>query len=773
MAFQIPSVLIMLVVIISQLFLAICHVSTASKKTYIVHMSKSDMPMEFQDHELWYTSSLKSVSGSAEMLYSYDHAIHGFSATLTEDEAREMEDQAGVLSVMPDTRLELHTTRTPILLGLAGQSDRDDKYPHFLPDKSQQQNVVIGLIDCGIWPESPSLDDTGYGPIPSSWQGECENGINFNVAMCNKKLIGARSFYKGYEQAAKPVNWTLESKSPRDDEGHGTHTTTTAAGSAVSNASLLGYANGTARGMVPWARVAAYKACWKGGCYNTDILKAIDTAISDGVHVLSISIGGRETRYYGDNTAIGAFAAAAKGIFVSCSAGNDGPFPFGVTNVAPWIATVGAGTIDRDFPAYVKLDNGKTYAGMSLYSGPLFSGSLFIVYAGNVSIDHIAGAYCQIGYLIPELVKGKIVVCDRGINDRVEKGLAVKYAGGAGMILANTKDNREEILADAHILPAIAVGQIAGDEIKKYIYSSQNNNLKATFQFGGTRLGVKPSPVLAAFSSRGPSTFVPEVLKPDLIAPGVNILAAWPRGISPVGLRYDNRKVDFNIMSGTSMSCPHVSGLAALLKAAHPDWSPAAIRSALMTTANQTDTSGNPMIDEFTGNASTPLDYGAGYVNPVRALDPGLVYDLTTEDYLNFLCALNYTPHYIQLVARQISFACDPNKTYSTTELNYPSFVVLVPANINGTTVITHKRTVTNVGSSGSTYKVSVSSPSSSVKVSAFPTELSFRKPSETLSYTLTFEVTGSMPPDTYQFGQIKWLDEKHVVASPIAIGWT
>ncbi|GER46579.1 subtilase family protein [Striga asiatica] len=761
---QIPSVLML--VVTSQLFLATCHVSTASKKTYIVHMSKSDMPMEFEDdHELWYTSSLKSVSGSGKMLYLYDHAMHGFSAALTEDEAREMEDLPGVLSVKPDRRLELHTTRTPTFLGL-DKLDGDFKYLH----KAQQQSVVIGVIDTGVWPESPSLDDTGYGPIPSWWRGECENGINSNVSMCNKKLIGARYFNQGYQQAS---NLSTESQSPRDDEGHGTHTITTAGGSFVSNANLLGYANGTARGMVPWARVAAYKACWTNGCQEADIVKAIDTAIGDGVHVLSMSFGSQmHVKFYGDHVAIGAFAAAAKGIFVSCSAGNSGPSSYSVTNVAPWIATVGAGTIDRDFPAYVKLNNGKTYAGASLYSGPLLSGPLPIVYARSVSTNNIP--YCLSGTLISELVKGKIVLCDRGYNPRVEKGMAVKNAGGAGMILANTMGDGEELVADAHVLPAVAVGQIAGDEMKKYISSSssaQNNNLNATFQFGRTRLGVKPSPALAAFSSRGPSEIVPEVLKPDLIAPGVDILAGWSRAAGPSGLEFDNRKVDFNIVSGTSMSCPHVSGLAALLKAAHPDWSPAAIRSALMTTAYNNDTDGNPMRDLSTGNASTPFGYGAGYVNPVRALDPGLVYNLTTEDYLNFLCAINYTQHYIKLVAQQISFTCDPKIRYNTTEFNYPSFVVRVPFNMTGTRTITHKRTVTNVGSSGSTYNVSVSSPSSSVKISVSPAELSFRKPNETISYTVTFEITESMPPGTYQFGKIILFDEKHVVASPIAIG--
>ncbi|KAG9160323.1 hypothetical protein Leryth_022655 [Lithospermum erythrorhizon] len=746
-------------IFITLVILGLCHVALASeKKTYIVHMVQSSMPASFEHHNEWFESSLRSVSSSAEMLYTYSNALHGFSTRLSDEEVDELMNKPGVLGVFQEMRYELHTTRTPSFLGL-------DRAAEFFPESNTISEVIVGVLDTGVWPESKSFDDTGMGPIPVSWKGECETGTNFTAADCNRKLIGARFFAKGYEATLGPVDESRESRSPRDDDGHGTHTSSTAAGSVVSGASLLGYAPGSARGMAPRARVAVYKVCWQGGCFSSDILAALEKAITDGVHVLSLSLGGGMSDYYRDSVAIGAFAAMEKGILVSCSAGNAGPSSYSLSNVAPWITTVGAGTLDRDFPASASLGNGKNISGVSLFRGEGLPNQLIpFVYAGNVS-NITNGNLCTMGSLIPEKVKGKVVLCDRGINARVQKGSVVKEAGGIGMVLANTASNGEELVADAHLLPATAVGEKSGDLIRKYILS--DNDPKVTIFFEGTKVGIEPSPVVAAFSSRGPNSITPEILKPDLIAPGVNILAGWTGSEGPTGLPEDSRRVGFNIISGTSMSCPHVSGLAALLKGAHPDWSPAAIRSALMTSAYTVYKNGGQLQDIATGKPSTAFDHGAGHVNPVAALDPGLVYDLNVDNYLDFLCALNYSSPQISGLARR-NFTCDPKKTYSVNDLNYPSFAV----NLEGQTgsSVKYTRTLTNVGSAGS-YKVSIMVPSETVKITVEPELLSFSESNEKKSYSVTFTTTSKAISQNV-FGRIEWLDGKHVVGSPVAISW-
>ncbi|CAI0418895.1 unnamed protein product [Linum tenue] len=557
------------------------------------------------------------------------------------------------------------------------------------------------------------------------------------------------------------MNQTSEFRSPRDSDGHGTHTASIAAGRYVYPASTLGYARGLAAGMAPKARLAVYKVCWTAGCYDSDILAAFDAAVADGVDVISLSVGGVVVPYYLDAIAIGAFGAMDRGIFVSASAGNGGPGALTVTNVAPWVTTVGAGTLDRDFPADVKLGNGKVIPGMSVYSGPgLAPGKTYpLVYAGTQAGDGYSSSLCLEGSLDPKFVAGKIVMCDRGINSRAAKGEVVKKAGGIGMILANGVFDGEGLVADCHVLPATAVGATSGEEIRRYISSAKPNSPPptATIVFKGTRLGVKPAPVVASFSARGPNPESPEILKPDLVAPGLNILAAWPDKVSP-------STTEFNILSGTSMACPHVSGLAALLKAAHPEWSPAAIKSAFMTTAYTVDNRGETMLDESTGNSSTVMDFGSGHVHPQKAMDPGLVYDLTTFDYVDFLCNSNYTEQNIKVVTRRAGHSGN---------LNYPSMAVVFQQYGIKQKMSTHFiRTVTNVGDGESVYSARVVAPAG-MAATVKPEKLVFRRVGQKLNFLVRVQTrVAKLAPggSVMKSGFIVWSDGKHNVTSPIVV---
>ncbi|KAE9608408.1 putative cucumisin [Lupinus albus] len=604
--------------------------------------------------------------------------------------------------------------------------------------------------------------------IPKRWRGECESGKDFPSSSCNKKLIGARSFYKGFEMAMRNRNGKgseIIINSPRDTDGHGTHTASTAAGSHVANASFFGFASGIARGMAPQARVAAYKVCWEEDCFSSDILAGMERAIEDGVNILSLSIGGTSDPYFLDAIAIGAFAATKRGIFVSCSAGNGGPTPESLSNVAPWIITVGAGTLDRDFPAYAVLGNKKRFTGVSLYSGKgTGSEPVGLVYNKGVELNQTS-SICTPGSLDPKRVRGKVVVCDRGVIARVEKGVVVKKAGGVGMILANTAESGEESVADRHVLPTVAVGKIAGDKIREYVGS--NPNPTVVLSFGGTVLDVKPAPVVAAFSSRGPNNLTPQILKPDVIGPGVNILAGWIGVVEPSTVHTDTRTSPFNILSGTSMSCPHISGLAALIKAAHPKWSPSAIKSALLTTAYTLDNTNTTLHDASVGAISTPWAHGAGHVDPQKALSPGLVYDASADDYITFLCSLNYTLEQVQTIAQNPNVNCS-RRFSDPGQLNYPSFSILFRSKKR---VVRYTRTLTNVGDANSVYSVVVDGPST-VSISVKPSKLVFGKVLENKRYTVTFKSKKRVAVKD-AFGSITWTNSQHQVRSPVAFTWS
>ncbi|GLJ35476.1 hypothetical protein SUGI_0713500 [Cryptomeria japonica] len=705
------------------------------RKPYIVHMMKSMKPEHFSLHEHWYHSILTHATSNAStsdpslLLYTYEVVLHGFAAKLTSAQATALESVDGCLAVIPSALYKLHTTRSPQFLGLTDGSGL------WTQNLNRGEDVIVGMVDSGIWPESESFHDEGLGPVPSRWKGECESGERFSSSNCNRKLIGARfNFSVGYKSHVGE-----DFISPRDNHGHGTHTASTAAGSAVKGASYNGFGNGTAMGMAPAARLAIYKVCWgqKGDCDASDIAAAMEKAVQDGVDIISISIGdASELPFYTDHTALAAFGAIEKGVLVSASAGNEGPFSYSLTNTAPWLITVGASTIDREFLSPLKLGNGELFRGLSLYRGP------------GIKNLPLAYDYCSDRGLDPHIFKGKVVLCTSQSNS-TEKASLVKDAGAAGLI--NVNDN--DFPVDQPYLPATSVSYTAGEKIKAYVNSTAAPT--ATINPTGlTVVGKATAPIVALFSSRGPSQIFLDVLKPDIIAPGVNILAAAIEG-------------GFKIKSGTSMACPHVSGTAALIRAAHPTWSPAAIRSALMTTASTLDNRKQPIKDSLTLRAADPFAMGAGHLNPRAALEPGLVYDLGPQDYINYLCGQNmYTEKQIALLTHKWP-PCP--KSESGADLNYPSFSVLLKYGER----VQLKRTVTNVGGDNSVYKVQVKS-SPNIKVSVEPDTFVFKKRSEQASFNVTFE--GKVKGSEEEYGELSWKciqGGTHIVRSPIAVLWT
>ncbi|RCV26939.1 hypothetical protein SETIT_5G285700v2 [Setaria italica] len=776
--------------------------ASADKKLYVIF---------FQNFPNNPSALLGTITTDFSILYDYS-PIRGLALQIDEGVLTLLEKLPGVLKVIPGRLLQFRTTHSWDFLGLAenGQGTPASAWS----SAKFGADTIIGNIDTGVWPQSQSFQDDGLG-APKDWRGICDKGCD-TTFQCNNKLIGARFFSAGLQaELSRPGDQgKLPSKedlsSPRDYLGHGAHTLSTAGGSFARGAGVFGHGEGTAAGGAPRARVAAYKACFAPGCSDIDVLAAVLAAVADGVHVLSLSLGPEvASDYVSDLIAVGTFFAVQSGVTVVCAAGNSGPQPGTVTNVAPWMFTVGASTMDRDFPAYVRFGDNLAIKGQSLGASTLPLGQAYPIISGetaNAAYQPTSNSsLCLAGSLDPAKVTGKIVVCVRGVNGRVEKGLVVKQAGGLGMVLCNDAGSGDSVLADPHLVAAAHCSYSQCVQLFKYLHST--NNPSGYINATDASFGVKPAPAVADFSSRGPNPITPQILKPDITAPGVSVIAAYSGAVSPTELPFDDRRVDYNIMSGTSMACPHVSGIVGLLKTKHPSWSPAMIKSAIMTTATTVANDGNPIPDE-TGAEATPFSYGSGHVNPVSALDPGLVYDTTLADYTNFLCSLKLTQNPLQdlqgnlpvglpnlpvnvsvpvdLLLPLFDAAGEPcvcsksQGPYGRPEdLNYPSIAVPCLSGSGSTTV---RRRVKNVGDARSVYRVTVTEPAG-VKVTVVPGELEFFGTGEEKEFTVTLDVVDAAAASDYVFGSIVWSDANgfdaygrpdanrgHRVRSPIVV---
>ncbi|XP_024979877.1 subtilisin-like protease SBT5.3 [Cynara cardunculus var. scolymus] len=754
------------------LFSSLLHRPTfATKRSYVIYLglhshssqvSTTDFNRVTDSHYEFLGSCLGSKDKAKDAIfYSYTRHINGFAAILEDEEAAQIARHSKVVSVFLNRGRKLHTTRSWDFMGL---EDNGVIPSGSIWNKARfGENTIIGNLDTGVWPESKSFSDEGMGPIPSKWKGVCQNGADASFH-CNRKLIGARYFNKGYASVVGPLNSSFHS--PRDHEGHGSHTLSTAGGNFVSDASVFGYGNGTAKGGSPHARVVAYKVCFPpvngNECFDADILAAFDMAIQDGVDVLSVSLGGDAVPFFNDSVAIGSFHAVKQGIVVVCSAGNSGPDDGTVSNVAAWQITVGASTMDRQFPSYAVLGNKMRFQGESLSAKALPRNKFFPIISSLEAKAAKAQAkdaqLCKAGSLDPNKAKGKILVCLRGENARVDKGQEAALAGAVGMVLANNDLSGNEIIADPHVFPATHITYTDGLAVYRYLNSTKTPMAYITHP--STQLETKPAPFMAAFSSKGPNIITPEILKPDITAPGVSIIAAYTESQGPTNQDFDTRRVQYNCVSGTSMSCPHVAGIVGLLKTLHPNWSPAAIRSAIMTTARTRDNAVEP-ITNASHTKATPFSYGAGHVQPNRAMDPGLVYDLTTNSYLDLMCALGYTKSQIEKFS-ETPYSC-PSKNISLTDFNYPSITV---PNLNGSITVT--RTVRNVGSPA-TYKVRVFKPAG-ISVQVQPKKLKFKKSGEEKRFKVSLKSKKGRGGGQYVFGQLVWSDGKHYVRSSIVV---
>ncbi|GAB2222436.1 hypothetical protein Drorol1_Dr00013654 [Drosera rotundifolia] len=723
--------------------------SPGESSTYIVHMDKSYMPNVFTSHHHWYSSIVGSLeSTNASILYSYDVVLHGFSATLSLKELQTLKNHPAFISASVDRKGKLDTTRTVEFMSLNPNTG-------LWPVSKYGKDVIVGVIDTGVWPESRSFGDHGIGPVPARWKGICEAGQEFNASMCNRKLIGARYFNKGAKAAEPGIEIAMESA--RDIEGHGSHTASTAVGNYVDEASFFGYANGMAKGVAPFARLAVYKASWleSKAIYSSDVLAAFEQALSDGVDVISVSFGFDGAELYEDPVAIGSFAAMENGVLVSLSAGNGGAAYATLHNGIPWAMTVGASTIDRQFAGTLTLGNGETIVGWTLFPSNAMVQNVSIVYNETL-------AKCDSSDELAEL-RDVIIVCD---SEKIPFKSQMELIENTNIAAAIFINNDPAVLEQEQVTwPGIVVSPREGSSVLKYAKGSATP--LGSIQFQQTIVGSIRAPAVAYYSSRGPSRSYAGVLKPDIMAPGSRVLAAWVPYIAEASIGSISLLNDYVLKSGTSMACPHASGVAALLKGAHPEWSAAAIRSAMMTTAKQTDNSGHHIRDsgkDYT--PASPLAMGSGQADPNRALDPGLIYDVTPQDYVNLICSMNFTRNQTLSITRSSMYNC----TSPSSDLNYPSFIAWFSSKSSTTLVRTFHRTVTNVGDRAARYSALLTTPKGCT-LSVSPEVLVFKNKYEKQSYSLRIQCNKNDSNLNKVFdGSLNWVDDvrKHSVRSPI-----
>jgi hypothetical protein len=697
----------------------------------------------------------KDVAGAAAVKIdqSYTLALNAFSATLTVKQLSALSSDRKVASLAADELKHVTATPSTSFLGLDGTGGVWDKIGGL--DKAGK-GIVLGDLDTGIAPENPSFAGSPLGTTAgadpylngtttsfakadgTTFTGACQTGEQFTAADCSTKIISARYFVAGFGAGKLGTAATGEYVSPRDGDGHGSHTASTAAGNARVPASVGGTSYGTITGVAPAAKIAVYKVCWSGpdpsvrtddGCATSDLLAAIDQAVTDGVDVINYSIGGGAAQTTVSPTDQAFLGAAAAGVFVSASAGNSGPAASTLDNASPWITTVAASTIPS-YEATVTLGDGSKFGGASVSvdrtagATPL-TGSLVtaasVALAGGTSPN-----LCLANSLDPAKAVGKIVVCERGTSARVAKSAEVKRAGGIGMVLVNVVPGSTDL--DPHSVPTVHLDAQYHNRVLAYAATA---GATATFTPDNTAGDTPPTPIVAGFSSRGPVLADgSDILKPDISAPGVAIIADGANAAGEVPT--------FEFLSGTSMAAPHISGLGLLYLGVHPTASPAEIKSAMMTTAYDTKNgAGAPVTDPFT--------QGAGHADPTKYFAPGLLYLNGLNDWYGYIQGIGYDVGVPPI---------DPSN------LNLASIAI---GSFTGSQTVT--RTVTSTQSG--TFTAAAIVPGIDAVVS--PSTLTFGAAGESKSYTVTFTRT-TAPLDAFATGSLTWTSGATTVRSPIAV---
>ncbi len=724
-------------------------------------------------------NAVLSDIGVTETLHSYLHTFNGFSAKLSARQANALRNHPDVANVWEDEKLELTTANTPEFLGLTGPNGQ-----HTLGVKGE--GVVVGIVDSGISPDNPSFADDGTFTVPADWNGECNVGTigpgddvvpGDEAFTCSNKLIGARYFGAGFS-ATYDIQFELgEFNSARDADGHGSHTAGTAAGNEVANATLQGTEIGGLSGVAPRANVAAYKVCWNSdyvspegvderGCFGSDSAAAIDAAVADGVDVINYSISGSRTSVIAPQT-LAMMRAAEAGVFVSVSAGNSGAGPGVVGTPAPWVMSVAASTYDGERPvisdAIVPTVDGIEGEAV-LATQASFTPRLEVGFNGSLEATDDVTACAP----LDQDLTGNVALISRGACSFTAKIWNAQQAGATGVVVYT--DDRPITTMGATpadggeiLIPAAMISREEGLEL-----SNASLELPVEVAYNGTvaTTVTEVGNVMAGFSSRGGNDAVADIIKPDITGPGVNVLAST----TPAPLAFPGNNPlfgeDYAYLSGTSMSAPHLAGMAALLTEQNPTWTAMQKKSALMTTAYQGVTNAD-------GSQAQPFDFGSGHADVLAARTPGFTYNASLNDWGAYLCGRDRE----SVVIEETGFNCaafeNAGFSFDATQLNYPSMAIgeLVTSEV----VV---RVVTDVTGEENTYDAVIEAPEGTIATlvtidaegnPVFGGPLTVPANGQ-VAYGVLIETTPEAVLEEWRFGSITFTSGDIVNRSPIGV---